>query len=91
LYSKRKTACKCSSEIEDEALLLLALVEDEVSSTYGGIGFRALCCKLLKLKLRILCHFNSRQWKKRKWIHKINRECEVLGESYTLFPQLLED
>jgi hypothetical protein len=41
--------------------------------------------------LRILSNFNFRQRRTIKWIHEINTEPAILGEFYTLHPQLLED
>jgi hypothetical protein len=47
--------------------------------------------KIIKLELlRIISHINSRQRRRRNWIHEINREGELLGELYTLFSRLLE-
>jgi hypothetical protein len=66
-----------SSSDEEEALLFLAL-EDEENSWLVFLSNR---CR----------SFSPPRRKKRKWVHEINLERKDFGEFHTLMPELRED
>ena len=76
-----------SSSDEEEALLLLAL-EDEEISRFVFLSDR--CRSYIIFFPRDMQNLFFRR-KKRKWVHEINLERKDFGESHTLMPELRQD
>ena len=76
-----------SSSDEEEALLLLAL-EDEEISRFVFLSDR--CRSYIIFFSRNMQNLFFRR-KKRKWVHEINLECKDFGEFHTLMPELRQD
>lgn len=76
-----------SSSDEEEALLLLAL-EDEEISRFVFLSDR--CRSYIIFFPRDMQNLFFRR-KKRKWVHEINLERKDFGEFHTLMPELRQD
>ena len=77
-----------SSSDEEEALLFLAL-EDEENLRFVFLSDR--CTSYIILFFRDMQKLFFFRRKKRKWVHEINVERKEFGEFHTLMPELRQD